>query len=308
MFFILSMRMKNDQASSLIIFASFIEDEKITIKNITFDPKALRFLEREVKEQIAELTKLKEIEFDSRYKLENNEIFSVPSYQDTDKTIDKLKSAISVGGYDNILEVSELDNSLGLFFVFRSEPTKFYFQKFTKRMMIKKDTAFLKMRSNDIFGLAEEDQFTLGPKLTGYFDCSVNNLYISSIYTAKQIFPKFLDSYVQEATPKEMEDFFKDSIFDSTSVENIPLSSVKIARLVWLINNEKIQIGDRLKDLEDISGALNMQCITIERKIKMFKEVIKSQYVLQIILKDIFRDGAKIYLANSKRIIKPFLS
>lgn len=75
-----------------------------------------------------------------------------------------------------------------------------------------------------------------------------------------------------------------------------------------MINNEKIQIGDRLKDLEDISGALNMQCITIERKIKMFKEVIKSQYVLQIILKDIFRDGAKIYLANSKRIIKPFLS
>lgn len=154
----------------------------------------------------------------------------------------------------------------------------------------------------------DDSPFTLGTSVTGYFDSSTKVLTLKSVFSGRRVLPGFAQNYIPGATQEEVVNFFKNSIFDQRSAQNISVESKKIGRLVWLINSSKEKLENRLEDIKDITSALNLPCISPEGKIELFKEVKKTEIILQVIAKDIFRQGEQIVLTNSKRVLKPFES
>lgn len=295
--------------SGVYVFASFsgtpVKKEKI--KGFTFTENVLNSINEEISKQLATVTAFKPVEFDGRYKSEPKEILYIDNYSDGDEVFECIEEALAGENPSFIKETEELREALGLFFILKSDPDKIIFQKFSHRMLIDKKNAFLKITNSDVYDYLPESTFTLANSIAGYYEISSKRLYIRSAFIGRQIFPAFSDEYVPGASAAEIKDFLNNPLFDTSSVRCFNTDSQKLARLVWLIRNGHIELLDRMEDLKDISSALNLRCITDDGHVRFFEDLEKTKLVLQIILKDVYRQGDEIFLSNSKRALTPFI-
>jgi hypothetical protein len=295
-------------SSPAYVFASFPDDSslKTVIESIAFSEKVLRGVKSEVLKQIESVLSCKPVEFDGRYKSEPKEILYIDNYSDPDETFKNIEQALK-GFNPGIIENTEkLQEAFGLFFVIEDEPDKIAFQKFSRRMLINKKTSFFKASSSEVYDYLPESSFSLANSISGYYERSSKRLFIRSAFVGRQIFPSFSDEYVPGATVSEIREFLERPQFDISAIQDFNSDSQKLARLVWLIRDSGIKLADRLEDLRDISTALNLKCITEDGHIRLFPDIEKTKLVLQIILKDVYRQGNEIFLSNSKRALTPF--
>lgn len=291
------------------IYASFIgEEDTVSIKHIPFDPHVMMEIEKEIGRQYEELDKYEDCSFDGRYKVDPKQKLTIEGYSDPDQTFSKIASALNGEDGEILKSADELKKAAGLFFYLKKYPNLIIFQSFANRYVIDKKKAFQKLRGRDVYSHMDDSPFTLGTSVTGYFDSSTKVLTLKSVFSGRRVLPGFAQNYIPGATQEEVVNFFKNSIFDQRSAQNISVESKKIGRLVWLINSSKEKLENRLEDIKDITSALNLPCISPEGKIELFKEVKKTEIILQVIAKDIFRQGEQIVLTNSKRVLKPFES
>lgn len=295
-------------SSPAYVFASFPGDNtlKTVIESIAFSEKVLAGVKREVSRQIESVLSCRPIEFDGRYKSEPKEILHIDNYCDPDDTFNNIEKALN-GVNPGIVENTEqLQTAFGLFFVIDDDRDKIAFQKFSKRMLIDKDKTFFKSSSSEVYDYLPESSFSLANSISGYYERSSKRLYIRSAFVGRQIFPSFSDEYVPGASAVEIREFLERPQFDTSAIHDFNSDSQKLARLVWLIRDSGIKLADRLEDLRDISRALNLKCITEDGHIRLFPDIEKTKLVLQIILKDVYRQGNEIFLSNSKRALTPF--
>ena len=282
------------------------ENDEIEVKSIAFTPEVLSEVKIKVKEQFEKLKKLVPVDFSGSYKADEDEILCIEEYKDTDKSVEKVISAIEGEDVEKIHSAVELKDGLGLFFHFSDLEPKFVFQRITSRLVLDKKLFYRKV-DKDTFGLVPEEMFTIGSSLQGYFK-QPSELYFCSTLQTRSIFPTFSSDYVPGATKADIEDLLSQPEFEEQFIGPVIKSdSQTIARLVWLIRNDKqLVLKDRIAAVREFSNALHLDCITKDGKIRLFKEVNKTKLVLQMILGDVFRRGDQIFVTNSKRALKPF--
>lgn len=103
-----------------------------------------------------------------------------------------------------------------------------------------------------------------------------------------------------------MKKFFENGLFDQSSAEDvIKKDSTKLSRLVWLINNEGMDIAEGVKKFSRIDELLNMHCYK-DGVIHFPSDVKRNQIILRTILGDVYEENGKVYLSNSKKALVPF--
>lgn len=295
-------------SSPVYVFASFFDDntQKATIESIAFDNQVLAGVKKEVSAQLKSILTYKPVEFDGRYKSEPKEILYIDNYIDKDNTFKCIEEALRGVNPNTVQKTENLSIAFGLFFILDNNPDKIVFQKFSKRMLVDKKKTYWKRHNQEVYDYLPESSFSLANSASGYYERSAKRLYIRSAFIGRQIFPAFSDEYVPGASSAEITEFLKRPQFDASAIKQFNCDSQKLARLVWLIRDSGIKVADRLEDLRDISTALNLKCITEDGHIRLFPDIEKTKLVLQIILKDVYRQGNEIFLSNSKRALVPF--
>lgn len=290
-----------------VTFKSKDDENKTEVKVIPFSQQVLRGIKEKIKGQYEKLKLKQPIEFNQNYKADEEEILYIPDYEDVDDSIKNVLSAVNGHDVGIVSSVASLKDSLGLFFCFSELDAKIVFQRFTRGLVLDKSKSLFKRLSKRVFDYVNQDTFTVGSTIHGYYS-DPKNLYFSSTQVVSKIFPAFSLRYMQSATKEQIKSFFSNVVFDQDSTKDVINSNSQVlARLVWRIQNDKsVNLQDQISNLEKISNGLNMCCVTEDGKIRMFKDLRKTKLVFQIILGDVYQQGEKYFLVNSKRPLTPF--
>lgn len=291
-----------DNSSILVICA----DGSDSIMRIEIDAETQKSICKTFAEAVQNLTSEKEkVEFDGRYKPEQDEILHISNFQIKDDIKDAVRNPIGVTAYEKIN--GEYPAIKAIFVgekVDEGDTEKFSiaFQRFRKEQYISTNNFNLFWSSNTF-----RREKSYGISISDSIDCFYapdEELKFTSFYYARQVFD--LSGYYRAAAKKEVTSFTSNEWLSFENAQNFEtLANSSIRRKIAAINDsgvlEKYQAID-IKKLAQKAGIT----ITVKNKqivIPNDKEQIKV--ILGFLDEEAYKGPFSqiTYLANSKRKI-----
>lgn len=291
-----------DNSSILVICA----DGNDTIVRIEIDAETQKSICKTFVEAVQSLTSEKEkVEFDGRYKPEQDEILHISNFQLRDDIKDAVRNPIGVteykktnGEYPAIKAVfvgEKVDEG-------DTEKFSVAFQRFRKEQYISTSN-FNLFWSNNTF----RHEKSYGISISDSIDCFYTpdeELQFTSFYYARQVFD--LSGYYRSATTQEVTSFTSNeslSFEDAQDFENLANSSIR--RKIAAINDSEVLKKYQAIDIKRLAQKAGIT-ITVKNKqivIPNNKEQIKI--ILGFLDEEAYRGPFSqiTYLANSKRKI-----
>lgn len=264
-------------------------------------PQVVKYLQA----QLNVFDELESVEYNGRYKADDDECLTIENYKDPGKVIEVLKQYLSGQVSDSLVSVDDLESCRSLLFVIPDQPDKVLIQRFSRTLIARRDRYF-GIYDGKTFSGIQDTAVSLASSLTAVYEIKSNRLHFKNVSSIRSAIPGFDEVYAPGADLNMINDFFSKPIFEKKSVQEIiKKDSSTVARLVWLINESGVDIKAKIPELRKIDGLLNMKCFD-GQLIKLPPEVIKLKVLLGTLLGDVFVQDGKVYLMNSKRAIKPF--
>jgi len=294
--------------NTFMVGASFLnEDGCAEIKTIPFDSELRIQIAEMLTKQYEDFRKLESIPYDGRYKVDNDERLTISSYTDPDQTFSEFQKCCSGQGCEELVDIEGLIRCKAILIALPGLSNHVLVQRFYKTMIASRDR-FFGCLDGKVFTRIAKSVFSFGSTVAGVYDCSAKALSFRSIATIRGALPKFDEIYAPGADDNMMNQFFGNGLFEQESAKAVlDRDSKKISRLVWLINDSKVDVAAGVDKFKTIDRLLNMGCFQ-EGKLCFPHDVKRIQIVLRTILGDVFEEDGKVFLTNSKRPIDPFPS
>lgn len=286
------------------IFAG--EDDSVEALRINFEEPIKKQISEELVRQLKVFENFERCLYDGRYKADDDECLSIVDYKDPGNVIGVFKKYLNGESSDTLSSVDDLTRCRAFLFVVPEYPEKVLIQRFS-RVLIANKGRFYSISDNDTFSSIKESAVTIASSLAGLYDLRTNVMDFTSVQTIRSAIPGFDDVYAPGADESMIQGFFSDSIFEESSAkEAAKKDSTKIARLIWLINDSKVNLKQKLTNLQKIDELLNMNCYLDGGKVKFPSDVKRACVLLRVFLDDVFIQDGNVYLTNSKRALSRF--
>lgn len=291
--------------------ASFLvaSSKNVEALRIPFSGGVLEDVHKSILEQFATFRKLEPIEFSGQYQTGPEECLYIENYADTDKTMASFIDIVEGKSSKTLDKADDFDKCRSLLFTIPEFPDLILIQKFSRIYVASKRKwlGFFGASDGRVVNYIDESAFSIASKLAGYYDRTKNILYFQNLESIQRALPGFSEKYIPEADAATMAAFFSKGEFDQASVKQFgSYKSVRVARLVWLLSKKDIK--GQIDKLKNYNEKLNIGCISPDGKIVLQKEIQKMVVILRILNNDVFESKEGIYMANSKRALKPFPS
>ena len=255
--------------------------------------------------QIKIFEELAPVDYDGRYKADEDERLTIHDYKDPGNVIGAFSSYLEGKSSDILRSVDDLQRCRALLFHLPTHPGKILIQRFSRSLIASRDKYF-GIFDKDSFSMAKESTVSVANSLTAIYEITTRDLHFKNIQTIRSAIPGFVDVYAPGADANMTSNFFSNPIFDKKSAEELAKKdSQTIGRLIWLIHESKVKVESKFKELQQIDKLLNMHCIQ-DNVIKLPSEVQRSKIILSFLIGDVFVQDSKVYLTNSKRALTPF--
>lgn len=285
------------------IFAG--EDTSVEALRIPFSESIRPQIEKYLDDQLKVFESLEPVDYDGRYKADDDECLTIENYKDPGNVIQNVCKFINGEAALELSSVDELDSCRAFVFSISSHPDKLLLQRFSRTLIAKKDRYF-GIYDEKTFSSIRESAVALATSLTAVYEINSKKLHFKNVKSIRSAIPGFDEVYAPGADLNMIRDFFSNPLFETNSAREIAKKdSSTIARLVWLIHESGVDIKTKLPKLRQIDGLLNMRCFE-GALIKLPSEVLKVKVLLGVFIGDVFVQDNKVYLTNSKRAIPPF--
>lgn len=291
---------------NFVVAATFLDDDgDVVVLTIPFSDKVRKEISELLLSQFNALNALDDVPYSVRYQASEDERLVINNYSDPDKTLQRFIEICHGSVYEDLDKAESLAKCKALLFCVPTVPGKVLIQRFSRATMASRDKYFGFFSGNTV-SKVEKDSFTLGSSLAGFFDVQDCSLTFRNVNTIRGALPKFEDEYAPWADDATMDKFFSDVNFDKRSaLDVIKKKSKKVQRLVWLLDNQKVNVKAKLSEFHKIDRLLNMNSFQ-DGKIYFPGEVNKITIILRTLLGDVTEEDGVVYLSNSKRPIEPF--
>ena len=282
------------------------EDSSVEVKIIPFAEDIRADIGDQLAQQFQSFSELEEVDYNGRYKADEDECLCIRGYKDPRKTLGGFLSLCYGGKRELVTSVEDLHNCRALLFHVPECPGKILIQRFSRSLVAQKGRYF-GVVDRRRFGRLDESAFCFGTSLAGYYSIADDKFYFRNVQTIRSAIPGFDEMYAPGADEEMIKSFFEGNAkFEPSSAKAIAArDSKKIARLVWLINDAKVNVSSRLADLKRFDQLLNMKCFN-EGMVRFPAEVNRAVIILRILLGDVFEQDGKVYLSNSRKALSRF--
>ena len=289
-----------ENSSVLVVCA----DNDSTIMRIEIDAETQKSICHTFAEAVQSLTSDKEkVEFDGRYKPEQDEILHISNFQLADEIKDAVRNPIGVAAYEKTngeyppIKAVFVGEKVG-----DGDTEKFSvaFQRFRKQQYISTSN-FNLFWSNNTFRHEKSYGISISDSIDCFYDPN-EELQFTSFYYARQVFD--LSGYYRSATTQEVTSF---TSTESLSFENASdfeaMANSSIRRKIAAINDSDVLKKYQAIDIKRLAQKVGI-AITVKNKqivIPNDKEQIKV--ILGFLDEEAYRGPFSqiTYLANSKR-------
>jgi len=289
-----------DSSSILVICA----DDNDTIMRIEIDADTQKSICTTFAEAVQSLTSEKaKVEFDGRYKPEQDEILHISNFQLADEIKDAVRNPIGITAYEKINGEYPLIKA-----VFAGEKVdegdteKFSiaFQRFRKEQYI--STANFNLFWSDNTFRYEK---SYGISISDSIDCFYapdEELQFSSFYYARQVFD--LSGYYRSATTQEVTLFTSN---ESLSFENASgfeaMANSSMRRKIAAINDSDVLKKYQAIDIKRLAQEAGIAITVKNKKIVIPNDKEQIKVILGFLDEEAYRGpfSQSTYLANSKR-------
>ena len=293
-------------SKTFLVCASFVnEDGNTSLLSIPFGEDVQKSIEAKIASQLTAFESLEEVEYDGRYKVDNDECLAIPDYQDPDGTMKTFVEFCEGRDSGELSDVDSLDGCKAILICLPGQTRYVLVQRFYRSLLASKNKFYGLFGKNTYSNIASS-AFSFGSSITAIYDIQEKKLRFRSTSSIRGALPKFDELYAMGADATMMKKFFENGLFDQSSAEDvIKKDSTKLSRLVWLINNEGMDIAEGVKKFSRIDELLNMHCYK-DGVIHFPSDVKRNQIILRTILGDVYEENGKVYLSNSKKALVPF--
>lgn len=293
-------------SKTFLVCAAFVNEEgKARLLSIPFGIDVRKAIESKLYSQKSAFEKLVQVEYDGRYKVDNDECLVIPDYQDPDETIKLFLDFCDGRESEELTDVDDLGDCKVLLICIPGQTGYVLIQRFYRSLLASK-SKFYGWLGKNTFSNIESSAFSFGSSLTAIYDIQERKLCFRSVSSIRGALPKFDECYAPGADDTMMQKFFSNKLFDQPSAKDvIKKDSIKLRRLVWLINNEGVNISKGVEKFVRIDQLLNMHCYK-DGLILFPSDVKRIQIILRTILGDVYEENGKVYLSNSRKALEPF--
>ena len=243
------------------------------------------------------------IEFDGKYKPDNNELLKISNFDD----LDNLESAVR-----NPLDIVDIDPSEDSFsgikalfsgYIDDDNKAKILIQRFEKRRIIT-NNGFTLFHSNDVYKRIEDIGLTIDNKLTGILYDGI--LTFKSFHLMRQIFD--LSDYYREATDSDISDFSNLTQINIVDLDKfLAISDSWIRRKISLIQQSGILDNVPLRTIKAVADDFSVcMFINASNQIEIPAERKAVKAILRLLDEDYYKSplSQTHCIANSKRVIE----
>lgn len=289
-----------DNSSILVICA----DGNDSIMRIEIDAKTQKSICETFAESVQSLTSEKEkVEFDGRYKPEQDEILHISNFQLKDDIKDAVRNPIGVTAYEKTN--GEYPAIKAVFVgekVDEGDTEKFSvaFQRFRKEQYISTSN-FNLFWSNNTF----RHEKSYGISISDSIDCFYapdEELQFTSFYYARQVFD--LSGYYRSATTQEVASFTSNESLcfeNAQDFENLANSSIR--RKIAAINDSEVLKKYQAIDIKRLAQKAGISITVKNKQIVIPNDKEQIKVILGFLDEEAYRGPFSqiTYLANSKR-------
>lgn len=246
-----------------------------------------------------------EIEFDGKYKPEQDEILCINGYDDIDGLEDAIKSPLGVDpvnpNEDFFLEIK------ALFTGYETEvgTVKILLQNFDRRKIISTNGLSI-FHANNVYKKIEGIGITVDYKLTATLEAG--KLKFHSFHTTRQMFD--LSEYYKVATDDDVMEFLQvDQIQSINSTNFLPLADSWVRRKISLIQQSGILQNVPIHEMRAAAMDFNIPFETIEEKGSEVISIPDNKSDLKKLLRFLDEDYYKSplsktnFVTNSKQVV-----
>lgn len=289
-----------DSSSVLVICA----DGNDSIMRIEIDAETQKSICETFAEAVQSLTSEKEkVEFDGRYKPEQDEILHISNFQLKDDIKDAVRNPIGVTAYEKTN--GEYQAIKAVFVgekVDEGDTEKFSvaFQRFRKEQYISTSN-FNLFWSNNTF----RHEKSYGISISDSIDCFYapdEGLQFTSFYYARQVFD--LSGYYRSATTQEVTSFTSNESLcfeNAQDFENLANSSIR--RKIAAINDSEVLKKYQAIDIKRLAQKAGISITVKNKQIVIPNDKEQIKVILGFLDEEAYRGPFSqiTYLANSKR-------
>lgn len=289
-----------DSSSILVICA----DGNDSIMRIEIDAKTQKSICETFAESVQSLTSEKEkVEFDGRYKPEQDEILHISNFQLKDDIKDAVRNPIGVTAYEKTNR--EYPAIKAVFVgekVDEGDTEKFSvaFQRFRKEQYISTSN-FNLFWSNNTF----RHEKSYGISISDSIDCFYapdEELQFTSFYYARQVFD--LSGYYRSATTQEVASFTSnESLYFENAQDFENLANSSIRRKIAAINDSEVLKKYQAIDIKRLAQKAGISITVKNKQIVIPNDKEQIKVILGFLDEEAYRGPFSqiTYLANSKR-------
>ena len=289
-----------DSSSVLVICA----DGNDSIMRIEIDAKTQKSICETFAEAVQSLTSEKEkVEFDGRYKPEQDEILHISNFQLKDDIKDAVRNPIGVTAYE---KTNGEHPAIKAVFVGEkvdegdTEKFSVAFQRFRKEQYISTSN-FNLFWSNNTF----RHEKSYGIRISDSIDCFYapdEELQFTSFYYARQVFD--LSGYYRSATTQEVTSFTSNESLcfeNAQDFENLANSSIR--RKIAAINDSEVLKKYQAIDIKRLAQKAGISITVKNKQIVIPNDKEQIKVILGFLDEEAYRGPFSqiTYLANSKR-------
>ncbi len=289
-----------------LVGASFLDCEgEASVLAIPFSKSVQGAIQDRLKKQFDQFMSLEPVEYDGRYKADEDECLEIKDYEDPDHTIERFLEYCNALASGDLSSSDDMEKCKALLICLPGLTRYVLIQRFYKGLLASK-SRFFQIFGKTTYSNIASTAFSFASSVTGVYDTEERSLRFRSIQSIRGALPRFDEVYAPGATEQMMQSFFGHPMFErSSALSVINKDSTKLSRLVWLIKNENIDIENGIKNFARIDELLNMQCYK-DGLIHFPTDVKRNQIILRTILGDVFESDGKVYWMNSKKALLPF--
>ena len=288
-----------DNSSILVICA----DDSSMIKRIEVDADTQKQICHAFSDAIQELTYEKsKVEFDGKYKPEENEILFINNFQLSAEIKDAVREPLGVPPYEKVNgeypqikavfvgEKTDIDDS---------EKFSIVFQRFRKEQYLS-TSSFNLFWSKDTFRREKEYGISISDSIDCYF---VNDeLQFRSFYYARQVFD--LSGYYRSATTQEVTAFTSNECLTfEGGIDFEAMANSSIRRKIAAINDSQVLRRYKAIDIKRLAQKAGITIIVQEKKIVIPNDKEQVKLMLGFLDEEAYKGpfSQVTFLANSKR-------
>ncbi|PWL82887.1 MAG: hypothetical protein DBY24_02730 [Prevotellaceae bacterium] len=281
-------------------------DEQQSVRRIEIDTDTQESICQLFSDAAAELTNDKEkVEFDGRYKPDQDEILCISNFQLSDDIKDAIRDPLGVSAYEKVN--GDYPAIKAVFIGARTEDDeteKFVvaFQRFRKEQYISAHNINLFWSKNSF---RREKEF--GLSISDSIDCcfSDEDLLFTSFFFARQVFD--LSGYYRSATTQEVTDFSSNEILnieDTNAFE--AMANTSIRRKIAMINDSGVLQSFSAAEIKRLAQKAGIDLTVKNKQISIPNDKEQIKIILGFLDEEAYKGpfSQVTYLANSKRKVQ----